>query len=110
MRRTILPCIAAVLLLAGCSGSHDDTYNLNESASSARSTVYSCDDGTDFVADFIGSNAILSIASGPTVTLKQQPFASGLLYTNGAYEFRGKGSSYLLRRPGHRAANCAGMM
>ena len=121
MLRVLMPCVAASLfLLSGCAGSGDDTAALSGGASGggsfARSTIYSCEDGSDFIADFSGGAVTLSIASasvssGSTiVTLKQQRAASGVLYSAGGYEFRGKGNSASLRMPGHKAANCAGMM
>lgn len=108
--KNLIPCLAVAALLTGCAQSDGKSVDITGGPSSyARSVVYSCDDGTDFVADFAGDTATLSIASGPTVVLKQKQVASGISYSNGSYEFRRKGKSALLRQAGRRAANCAGL-
>ena len=107
MKFTIIPCAAALLLLTGCVGSH-----AGDTGTSApiRSTIFSCDDGTDFIADFVDQQVTLSIAAGPNVTLQQQRAASGIWYRNGSYELRGKGNSASLRMPGQKhPANCAAL-
>lgn len=105
MLRTTMSCLAAALLVVGCSQA-DDTVALTTGSSAYRSAIYSCDDGTDFVADFAGSRVTLSIASGPTVVLTQKRAASGIWYGNNAYDLRGKGTNAVFRAPGRQAANC----
>lgn len=109
MKRYILLSLPVVAVLAGCAQSDNKSVDISSGTSYASSTVYSCDDGNDFIADISGSHATLSIASGPTVTLPQKRTKAGITYTNGSYEFRTKGHSAMLRQPGRRATNCMGL-
>ncbi|WP_189488584.1 MliC family protein [Asticcacaulis endophyticus] len=61
-------------------------------APSADGIPYTCADGTSFVISFTPDAAIVTLADGTQLQLKQQPVASGMWYTSGKHEFRGKGS------------------
>lgn len=108
MIRMVMIGVAAILGVAACSlpqtGSHHKA--AKDIAPVTRSAIYSCDDGTDFVADFRGEQVTLSIASGPTVILPQKRAASGIWYGNSAYDLRGKGLDAVFRAPKRQAANC----
>jgi membrane-bound inhibitor of C-type lysozyme len=105
MLRIFIMSLGAGLLLTACAMPHDHADSKNDTPVT-RSAIYSCDDGTDFIADFRGEQVTLSIASGPTVTLPQMRAASGIWYANNAYELRGKGLNAVFRAPKRQAANC----
>lgn len=105
MGRTFIVGLGCAILLSACATSH---YHANSKHDTpvTRSAIYSCDDGTDFIADFRGEQVTLSIASGPTVVLPQKRAASGIWYGNGVYDLRGKGMDAVYRAPKRQAANC----
>lgn len=53
--------------------------------------VYTCADGTRFTIYFSENAATVTLSDGTKLNLPQQPSASGILYSSGRHEFRGKG-------------------
>jgi membrane-bound inhibitor of C-type lysozyme len=107
MLRMAMICLGSAFMLAACTMPQGHTIKKADyNTPVTRSAIYSCDDGTDFIADFRGEMVTLSIASGPSVTLPQKRAASGLWYGNGSYDLRGKGLNAVFRAPKRQAANC----
>jgi membrane-bound inhibitor of C-type lysozyme len=105
MFRQITICLGAALFLTGYVVSTGQAHAADKSYKT-RSAIYSCDDGTDFIANFSGELVTLTIASGPIVILPQKKAASGIWYSNGMYDLRGKGLNAVFRAPKRQAANC----
>ncbi|MEC9367616.1 MAG: MliC family protein [Pseudomonadota bacterium] len=72
------------------------------------SASYVCNDGSGFSAAFNLSedNLTLSFPGGFSLVLSPAATGSGMRYTGGGFEFRGKGPDAELDRPGQPPLNC----
>jgi membrane-bound inhibitor of C-type lysozyme len=53
--------------------------------------TYRCEDGSHFFVRFSGETAFVTLRDGTTLSLPQQRAASGIWYSSGRYDLRGKG-------------------
>jgi membrane-bound inhibitor of C-type lysozyme len=53
--------------------------------------TYRCEDGSDFFVRFSGDTAYVTLSDGTRHSLPQQRAASGIWYSSGRYDLRGKG-------------------
>jgi len=53
--------------------------------------TYRCEDGSHFFVRFSGDAARVTLSDGTRLRLSQQVAASGIWYSSGRYELRGKG-------------------
>lgn len=69
---------------------------------------YACNDGTQFGASFdlAADTLTLDFSGGFRLVLAPAPTGSGMRYTGGGFEFRGKGPEATLDRPGQPALAC----
>ena len=95
-RTAVGRAIAAALLAlaAGCASQS------KEAEEAARNTFACSFDGQRIVIRFDGDEARMLMPSGDRVTLYQIPSASGVRYTNGLLELRGRGAELALVRDG----------
>ncbi|MDC7683197.1 MliC family protein [Asticcacaulis sp. BYS171W] len=61
------------------------------SAEASTGIVYSCDNGTKFNIYFSENAATVTLSDGTKLILPQQVAASGIWYSSGRHDFRGKG-------------------
>jgi membrane-bound inhibitor of C-type lysozyme len=85
--RLALACVAAAVLAAGCS----DTPS-KEELEAARNTFACKLRGERLVLRFDAGEARLLMPGGDRVVLYQIPAASGVRFSNGTLELRGKGT------------------
>ncbi|MEF7617163.1 MliC family protein [Aquincola sp. MAHUQ-54] len=71
---------ATLLLLAGCAAPPLQP-----------PVVYDCEDGLQLRVRFASDRAEVALPDGTVLTLPQQPAASGIWYSSGQHELRGKG-------------------
>lgn len=93
-RRLVLHLIA-MLIVAGCGGAGSKA---DEEA--ARNTFACQGAGERIVVRFETGEARLLMPGGERVTLYQVPSGSGIRYTNGMMDLRGKGTDLELARDG----------
>jgi hypothetical protein len=67
--------------------------------------LYTCDDGAQLTVTYQGSQALVAIVGGVSMTL---PMAGRDYYTNGRYTLRGAGRAASWAVGRRAAANCAG--
>lgn len=89
MRFSYMLVVAA--LLAGCVGNPS-----KEEEEAARNTFVCLLDGERLVIRFDSGTARLLLPTGDTVSLYQIPAASGVRFSNGNLELRGKGTDLSL--------------
>jgi membrane-bound inhibitor of C-type lysozyme len=53
--------------------------------------TYRCEDGSHFFVRFSGDAAEVTLSNGTKLSLPQQRAASGIWYSSGRYDLRGKG-------------------
>lgn len=92
-RRTV--AVAAALALAACAGSPS-----SEEIEAAKNTINCKLAGERLVIRFDTGEARLLMPGGERVVLYQIPAASGIRYSNGSVELRGKGMDLQLVRDG----------
>ena len=86
-----LACIAAALLAAGCADKPS-----KEEQEAARNTFTCQLRGERLVVRFDAGEARMLMPGGERVVLYQLPTASGVRYSNGTLELRGKGTELQL--------------
>lgn len=86
-----LACIAAALLAAGCADKPS-----KEEQEAARNTFTCQLRGERLVLRFDAGEARMLMPGGERVVLYQLPTASGVRYSNGTLELRGKGTELQL--------------
>ena len=87
--------VAAVLALTGCENP------LKKKEEEAAKNTFACQmNGERLVLRFADGEARLLLPSTQRVTLYQIPTASGVRYTNGTIELRGKGTDLQLAQDG----------
>ncbi len=86
-----LACVAAALLAAGCADKPS-----KEEEEAARNTFTCQLKGERLVLRFDSGEARLLMPGGERVILYQLPTASGVRYSNGTLELRGKGTELQL--------------
>jgi len=93
--RTIVALAAtvAVATLAACGGTPS-----KEEQEAAKNTFTCLQDGERLVIRFAAGEARLLTSAGERIVLYQIPTASGVRYTNGMLELRGKGTTLELVR------------
>lgn len=94
---------AAILLalaLAGCATSY--------APPTVVEATYRCDRGVVLPARFDNKVGIvdLTLPSGQTARLTQQPSGSGIWYAADGYELRGKGRDAVISLPGEEPLSC----
>jgi membrane-bound inhibitor of C-type lysozyme len=98
-------CVAAIAAaaLSACSGAPS-----KEEEEAAKHTFACQQDGERLVIRFDVDEARLLTASGERIVLYQLPTASGVRYSNGELELRGKGTDLQLIRHGNatRLVDC----
>lgn len=73
--------IALTMALAACGTPTNKVYT----------AVYQCENGRRLDVVFEPGQAVITMEDGSMATLEQKPAASGIWYSNGRYELRGKG-------------------
>lgn len=61
------------------------------SAEAPTGVIYSCQDGSTFRIAFSEHSATVTLSDGTKLILPQQVAASGIWYSSGKHDFRGKG-------------------
>lgn len=86
MRKFFAP-VAATVVLTGCMGG---SHEAPEPSQTARHVVFLCEGGQSISVDFSEGAALLE-AGNLSVELTQQPSGSGIHYSGGGHDLRGKG-------------------
>ncbi len=100
---TILACALLAGTLGGCGNTP------SKEAQEAAKNTFACQlDGQRLVMRFDAGEARLLMPDGDRVILYQVPMGSGIRYTNGDLDLRGKGMDLLLIRNGNatQLADC----
>ncbi len=95
--------LAAAATLAACGGTPS-----KEEQEAAKNTFTCLQDGERLVIRFDAGEARMLTSAGERIVLYQIPAASGVRYTNGTLELRGKGSELEIIRDANvtRLADC----
>jgi membrane-bound inhibitor of C-type lysozyme len=100
--RTVV-ALALATMLAACGGTPS-----KEEQEAAKNTFACLQDGERLVIRFDAGEARMLTSAGERIVLYQIPTASGVRYTNGTLELRGKGTTLELVRDANvtRLADC----
>lgn len=103
----LVAATAAALALAGCAATP------SREEREAAMNAYACEqDGERIVLRFDGDEVRMLMPDGSRIILYQIPAASGVRYTNGTLEVRGKGTDLQLTRNGvtRKLEGCAPLL
>ena len=103
LRRLLWACALVALAIGGCADSPS-----REAQEAAKNMVACQLDGQRLVMKFDMGEARLLMPDGDRVILYQVPMGSGIRYTNGDLDLRGKGADLQLIRNGNatQLADC----
>jgi len=93
---TVIVAVAAALVLGGC----ENPLKKKEEEEATKNTTACKLEGERLLLRFDSGEVRLLLPSGDRVFLYQIPAASGIRYTNGSLELRGKGNDLQLYRDG----------
>ncbi|MBL8550842.1 MAG: hypothetical protein JNJ73_12730 [Hyphomonadaceae bacterium] len=102
MLRFTLLAIGLAIALSACKTPYKAPLPLNGPI------AYSCSDGTQLMADFVGDEARIAIVGGVSVVLPNAGTPEAPNYTNGRYTLRGRGAAANWLSPGHSFTACRG--